>query len=84
MTTAQQIAIRRQELNYLRHSINQTLGPPSNKRGLGYGLLLAAFVTGVIVERWGWKPLASSALSVNRWAHLAAPALAPALAALHD
>lgn len=84
MTTAQQIALKRQQLSFLRQAINQTLGPPSNKRGLGYGLIFAAFATGVMVERWGWKPLASGALSVNRWAHLAAPALGPIMAAMRD
>jgi hypothetical protein len=80
----QQIDLKRQELDYLRHSINSTLGPSSNKQGLGFGMLLAAFVAGVIVERWGWRQIAQKALSVNRWMPLVAPALGPALAALYD
>jgi hypothetical protein len=82
--TTQQIAIKRQELNHLRHAISDTLGPPRSHTGLGWGLVCAGFAMGVMVERWGWRPLARSAMTVNHWAGLAGSVVGPTLAFLNS
>lgn len=78
MKTRQAIAIKRQELNQQRHTISATMGPRNKQRhGMGFGLVFAGFALGVIVERWGVRPVATSALAANRYAHMASAMGAP-------
>ncbi len=84
MDTKQKIALKKQELDFLRLSVQQTLGPNNNLHGAGFGLVAAGFALGVMVERWGWRPTLGSAFSLNRLVNLMLPAAAPVLAMLHD
>lgn len=66
MNTTDRIKAKRRKLNFLRHSIRQTMGPPRNIHSMGLGLIFAGFALGVMAERWGFRHLAVRLLSLNR------------------
>ena len=84
MDTAKKVAIKGHQLDAVRIAFGRTLGPPRKRRGMGLGLIFAGLALGVMVERWGWRRVLGSALTVNRWATFAGSTLAPAVGFLNS